>query len=298
MGNEGSLPEDHIRDEEFEQQARAPPSHSNPEITTTNMKAGGRMINAVLNRRDKNKQNNATTETPTPYPSAQYPTNGDGLFSEDPQQQYYGQQESYQMQQQSMYPQHGGPQQIQQQQQEQIQHVPSTSPTSDATAGVDGNIHQSPSRLKKGGMKIINSMKNLSIGNAIRGGASKSSKGTDVNEWETKWDEDDDDDDESDEEEESEKAPSTPLHPQVQPGTLNSADPTVKVPDHAETPQQKTHLVTATPENDVNPPQSTSTDWNITQRQASMDKPNVQMFLPLLRVLGKGSFGKVSESHF
>jgi hypothetical protein len=25
------------------------------------------------------------------------------------------------------------------------------------------------------------------------------------------------------------------------------------------------------------------------------DKPNVQMFLPLLRVLGKGSFGKVSN---
>jgi len=29
------------------------------------------------------------------------------------------------------------------------------------------------------------------------------------------------------------------------------------------------------------------------QQQQSMDKPNVQMFLPMLRVLGKGSFGKV-----
>lgn len=306
MGNEGSLPEGQGTDDEFEQQARAPPSHSNPPETTNNMnqgsRTGGRMINAVHKFRDKNKQNH--TETMMSYPSAQYPTiNGDGSLSVEQQQPYYQQQhESYQIQQPLVHaPQHDGPQL---QQQQQIH-------ASGATEGREVGVmyQQSPSRLKKGGMNfksgkgasIINSMKNLSIKDAIKGAATKSGKGGDggeeVNDWETKWDEDDDDDDdedESDEDEEVEKPPITPLHPQVQQQVDNMG--------FAETPQQKAHLVTATPENDVYPPQRLAGEdggnWStgIVQGQPPGDKPNVQMFLPLLRVLGKGSFGKVGPS--
>src|SRR5210317_1012759 len=56
MGNEGSLPEGHEPDEEFEYQAKAPPSYSNPTNPTTQQRSG-RMMNAL--RRDKSKQNAA-----------------------------------------------------------------------------------------------------------------------------------------------------------------------------------------------------------------------------------------------
>ncbi|KAG7351852.1 serine/threonine protein kinase [Nitzschia inconspicua] len=84
-----------------------------------------------------------------------------------------------------------------------------------------------------------------------------------------------------------------------------------QLPPYAPTPHtQKAHLVTATPELPIRqhqqqqqrPQQTTDDDgveWDTGMQQSGdgqiilSEKPNVEQFLPLLRVLGKGSFGKV-----
>jgi hypothetical protein len=65
-------------------------------------------------------------------------------------------------------------------------------------------------------------------------------------------------------------------------------------------PTQKAHLVTATPDTPAAPPQDDDgVEWDTGMPQGDgqqlSDKPSVEQFLPLLRVLGKGSFGKVSK---
>ena len=179
-----------------------------------------------------------------------------------------------------------------------------------------------------------------------------SPRGKEVNEWETRWDEDDDDSDGED------QIPSNtgganqaaapnlaPLHAQqLRPG-MDAAHSSTSLPPmataagaaddmrfvspgaahQARTPSaadshtqqvQKAHLITATPENDVSHsdvqlvaqqqlqrPQQQSLnrqesedgiEWDTGMMQdQGYEKPNVEMFMPLLRVLGKGSFGKV-----
>jgi hypothetical protein len=316
MGNEGSVPEGHGTDDEFEQQARAPPSHSNAPQSTMQSRSGGRMKNAL--RRDKNKQNNPG-DTMGIHTNNGYPMNGDGgsystgedgvMMSQEQQQQYYQQQEMYQAQQQTQMPpnqshaQHGGQKQ---------QYASTPAPQRNDAPGAQqdvGDMYQSPTKEKKGGLNfrssgrgaaIINSMKNMSISGAIQKAADKAKSGKgggEVNEWETKWDEDDDDD--SDDGNQGRESHSNkPLHPQVGSTTGSSNAPLATVANFAQ-PQQKAHLVTATPESDKRPLQRVETtdgavwDTGLMHGQALQDKPNVQMFLPLLRVLGKGSFGKV-----
>jgi hypothetical protein len=267
------------------------------------------MINAL--RRDKNKQNNPG-ETMGTHTGNGYPMNGDGgsystgedgvMMSQEQQQQYYQQQEMPPNQSQA---QHGG-------QKEQYASTPAPQ-KNDAPGGQQevGGMYQSPAREKKGGMNfrssgrgaaIINSMKNLSISSAIQKAADKAKSGKgggEVNEWETKWDEDDDDDDESDDGNQGRESHSNkPLHPPVGsiPGSSNA--PLATDANCAQS-QQNAHLVTATPESDKHPLQRVDTtddvvwDTGLMKGQPPQDKPNVQMFLPLLRVLGKGSFGKV-----
>ena len=153
---------------------------------------------------------------------------------------------------------------------------------------------------------------------------SHSSKGG-VAEWETRWDADDDDDDDEDDdsdgEDETDSKPSAvgvataPIHhqqqqqqPQLNSGTdagyvtqspprgAAAADPSKVHSSPSATSPQRSHLVT--PIRDVR--RSVSDDgleWDTGVQQDIASKPNVQMFMPLLRVLGKGSFGKVS-THF
>lgn len=156
---------------------------------------------------------------------------------------------------------------------------------------------------------MINSMRNLSIGGALR-------KQKDVQDWEKQWDEDEDD--ESDEEEEEEEP--APLH--VSAAAAASAVPVPLSPTRPAAQAVATSLsrgVAAPPSLAV----STATDllsaptpvtaplsptmhqqqagpeWDteglpmISREAAGQRKPDVQMFLPMLRVLGKGSFGKV-----
>lgn len=147
---------------------------------------------------------------------------------------------------------------------------------------------------------------------------SHSSKGG-VAEWETRWDadDDDDDDDDSDGEDETDSKPSAvsvataPIHhqqqPQLQPGMDDgyqtqspprgaaTVDPSkVQTPPSA-TSLQRSHLVTPI-RDDRRSVSDDGLEWDTGIQQDIASKPNVQMFMPLLRVLGKGSFGKVSAN--
>eukprot|EP00980_Cylindrotheca_fusiformis_P008851 scaffold1888_cov120-Cylindrotheca_fusiformis.AAC.21 len=305
MGNEGSVPEGHEAGDEFEQQARAPPSYTNPPQPTSQARSAGGRIAKTL-RRDKNKQN-IPGEAGDMSSGNGYVLNGEGgervTMTSEQQRQYYQQHMTPNQNQYSSQP----PQQ---------QYAPATAQHKINVTGSlqheAGSNYASPPRGKKGGMNfrssgrgaaIINSMKSLSISNAIQKAADKAKSGKgggaagEVNEWETRWDEDDDDeDDESDEAtEQTGSHAHKPLH--AQDGSLAEAPKTVLVgEENWPPPQQKARLVTATPESGIRPQQPGAIaggwDTGIVPTLHSHEKPNVHMFLPLLRVLGKGSFGK------
>jgi hypothetical protein len=230
-----------------------------------------------------------------------------------PHNQYYAQQQQQQQQQQhpnAQYIQHQDPQQQQQQQQ---------------VVGIYNTAQPPPKKNQKPGRgaAIINSMRNLSLGTAIsRASPKNNNAGTNninnikssVNDWETRWD--DDEDDSEGEEDEKPPAANNTLPLQLRPGMDNFASTPTKLPDlqynHQQSqsqPQpQKAHLVTATPEDQRQqqtqqqqlPSSQADADDGVEWDSGAMlgagdphEKPNVQMFLPLLRVLGKGSFGKV-----
>jgi hypothetical protein len=142
---------------------------------------------------------------------------------------------------------------------------------------------------------------------AVNANVIKSSKGG-ASEWETRWDEDDDDSE--GEEDENDISPAvaqgavSPMHGQVpqqssiSPGIDDghlSLSPVTGMASASYTPikslQQRANVVTPV-KNDVS---DDGIEWDTGAQQDVVSKPNVQMFLPLLRVLGKGSFGKVSE---
>lgn len=149
---------------------------------------------------------------------------------------------------------------------------------------------------KKRGRALYNSMRNLTI----RGKKN-------VNDWETNWDNDSD----SDEEEEpmgmdvhdnlaaqtttTASAPSSPPRsapaspPRSVPVTASSI-PAVTPPEISTLPVEPT-LIEPEADND-------EVEWDTAEEREEEedgdDKPRVEMFLPMLRVLGKGSFGKVS----
>jgi hypothetical protein len=221
------------------------------------------------------------------------------------------------------------------QQQQQNQNQAQTQTQTNNTGSKKGGFMRSNGR----GAAIINSMKNLSLGSAMQRASPKQPNASNqqqqqqqqptVNDWETKWDEDDDDSDGDDEDEEIDdhgnanhgmQPSAAPLHPPMRPGidptNTPGQQPSMSMPITTTVfaspqPSSKSHLVTATPDQDgamtVTPARPTTIrqdsedglEWD-TGALADVgdedDRPNVQMFLPLLRVLGKGSFGKVSES--
>ena len=318
MGNEGSIP---VSEEELETQARAPPSATLPSSSshsqqpTSSNARSGRMINAVFHRRN---QGNAAASHPPGAPPMQ--PEDMVLMSMDEQQLYYQQQEQ---QQQDLYLQMQQQQQLSQHSQQSLsdhtngEHAPTTNATPKK-----GMAFRPTGRA---GAAFINSMKNLNIGSAVLGRASSQanhsspSKGTRATskEWETRWDEDDDDDDDSEEEfqDQTTAKPPAPQHlqgsssrngyniplnhnqhaattmpPLIRPGMdMGLSSPTPQIPS---IDTSKAHLVTATPE----PGAEDGVEWDTGVAAPGVpdyEKPNMQMFLPLLRVLGKGSFGKV-----
>lgn len=144
--------------------------------------------------------------------------------------------------------------------------------------------------VRNGGRALINSMRNLTVGT----GATKSERQLGNSErsvppapssglfraenaWETNWD-DDEDEDESDESTEHDHSTS----PQKPP-----ASPT-RPPDLSREPLPTISQFS---------PGLNHQEWDngilANHKPPVHEKPSVQMFLPLLRVLGKGSFGKV-----
>lgn len=122
------------------------------------------------------------------------------------------------------------------------------------------------------GAAFINSMRNLSLGGRNQHNQVQKPKGT-VSNWEQQWDEDDDSD--GDEPEVAQQFASMPLHQQQQ-----SAAATETLID------DENNASTA-----VQPQQPNDLLWDSSKPQEG--KPTLEMFLPMLRVLGKGSFGKV-----
>ena len=162
--------------------------------------------------------------------------------------------------------------------------------------------------VREGGRKVINSLKNLSLGQ--RGSKKKMQK--DENEWETKWDEDDDDSDEEITDSKigsviaaahlrpgmdgghSSPSPVMPMMVQISPMVLLSEEPTLRV---AVATRQQATVISAVDVDGLEWDTGTGLDV-ITQQVSKYERPNIQMFLPLLRVLGKGSFGKVRAASF
>jgi hypothetical protein len=189
---------------------------------------------------------------------------------------------------------------------------------------------------------MINSMRNLSIGNALQ------RKTKEVNDWEKQWDEDDDD---SDDGQQDAAASGRPIEGQYKTNAIPPPPPPLPPSNHSllvgsatagtapKSPIRHDNLYYATPPPPPPPPSLSAVDLlssttapplsaapslvtppppqypyvtqphqqhasgglDVWETDASLPqphaydvrKPDVDMFLPVLRVLGKGSFGKV-----
>lgn len=190
-----------------------------------------------------------------------------------------------------------------------------------AAATAASSLRSGGKAMRNSGRALLNSMKNLSI-------RTKSPNNKDESEWETRWDEDDESDGEEDEstdvqEKEDVKMPASettslasastgPLHTSGEAvSPVNSMAPPAP-PISKSYPIQPTATVAQKPPAAASDSQSStfskqqpadSIGWDTGTatgpatpalvQESTYEKPNVQMFLPLLRVLGKGSFGKV-----
>jgi len=356
MGQEASLPQD---GEDFDEQARAPPSSVNPPSTNhhhTGGRPGSKMIGTMLQRAgaaahhqqdyeskeaamaaaDSGQlpfQNNGsdygmqTQHLQQLQQSAQYSSHPTNFHQWTPEeQQTYHHQQQLAMQQQQMM------------QNQQPQHYAQQSASANASSPT-GVVYGAPSGKKGGrGKALINSMRNLSIGQSIRSGVqatahvaaatanaavstaaavnatvkSHSNRGG-AAEWETRWDEDDDDSD--GEEDEIDSKPSAvnlaalpiPHHYQQQqqpPDHTSTQIPgTGAIQTHpplSATPHSRANVVTPVKAAPLRAGDRQISDdaleWDTGAQQDITSKPNIEMFMPLLRVLGKGSFGKVSSA--
>jgi len=154
--------------------------------------------------------------------------------------------------------------------------------------------------VRNGGRALINSMRNLTVatGNLKTTGLSRKVDPVqrEENEWETRWDADDDESD-GEEEHQDVKVERDPMP--VGPPKLTSTTPvdllsaavTVTAPS-----TQQMKISPPIPQLGDARDRDSGREKELCDGQKSSpayEKPNVQMFLPLLRVLGKGSFGKV-----
>lgn len=350
MGQEASLPQ--ANGDDFEEQARAPPSSTNPPVAPgPPVRPGTKMINTIMHRatsgaghqdfESKEAARAAAGAGQMPFVTAHYGNGGPGTHSPlqsypnlqqmtpEEQQKYIHHQNAattqHQHQQEHQHPYHQ--QDAHHQQYGSQQQSPSHPPSANVNAGMgSGGFYASTMGRKGGrGKALINSMKNLSLGNTIRSGvqatanvaaatasaavataaavnANVKAKAGGASEWETRWDEDDDDsdgDDETDTKQSAIAPGASPMHHPVNQGSLSptsraasAIDPTMQA--MTPTKSQPTRSNVVTPIRNDGQPADDGVEWDTGAQQDLASKPNVQMFLPLLRVLGKGSFGKVS----
>ena len=265
-------------------------------------------------------------------PPAGYPTDPtQQQYYAQQQQQYYMQQQQQQQQRQAYYgnpnqmpphqPDYPPPHHMQQPQhpQQQQQQAPENNHNEKPTSKKSLFRGQASAR----GAALISSMRNLSLGGALRGGNSNNQGKKEVQDWEKQWDEDEDDD--SDEEEMPSGRQGGPLgghmtatttappqlhaiRPGMDTGHSDASHPHVSTPTsdskpHFVTPDtvydapaspkhQQRAVVNSAPNSPNYIPESDddALEWDTGHDDS---KPNMQMFMPMLRVLGKGSFGKV-----
>jgi len=145
--------------------------------------------------------------------------------------------------------------------------------------------------VRNGGRALINSMRNLTVatGNLKSTGLPRKPDPVqrEENEWESRWDADDDDSDGEEEQEDYQPEHDPTLVPP--PKKMPSTTPVDLLAAPVPTPASK--------QNEAFSQISQAEDEDLLfqkgKKVLAYKKPNVQMFLPLLRVLGKGSFGKV-----
>lgn len=127
-----------------------------------------------------------------------------------------------------------------------------------------------------------------------------------VSEWQRQWDEDDESDGED---EKKPPANGMPMHPPMGEGGSNLDMPdlrwaTSQSPERsgesATMPTQQVKAQNGMPyhpgqvgQRVISREEPGGLLWDTGVQMPQKEKPNIQMFLPMLRVLGKGSFGKV-----
>jgi hypothetical protein len=264
MGNEASVPED---------EGLQPPSHTTPngghEPASESMRVGKafKAAKAVLQ-----KAADGTVFRDT---------GGESFYpSQEQSKQYYEDTSSSTIPIPVMYTAEGGA--------SIKNHLQSTPAAAAAAQQAANSIRTGGKVVRNGGRALINSMRNLTVGT----GSAKSEKQLSAaersvpqapssgkfraeNAWETNWDDDEDEDD-SDESREQDHTTS----PQQPPASL--AEP----PDLLRQPLPNIPYFAP----------GLNQEWDngaLAIKPPVHEKPSVQMFLPLLRVLGKGSFGKV-----
>mmetsp|Transcript_9543 Transcript_9543/g.15897 ORF Transcript_9543/g.15897 Transcript_9543/m.15897 type:complete len:670 (+) Transcript_9543:467-2476(+) len=300
MGNETSVPED---------DGLQPPSQIPPpadSATDGSMRVGGKAVKlakAVLQKATDRGDHSESSRTSTDggYPGGekfytaqeQYKISPKSSASSSPQQQYYsnnsngggyqkgGDELSPHSSIPVMFASEGG--------------VKPPPPPHNAAAQAANSIRTGGKAVRNGGRAIMNSMRNLTVAtsgsgknmSAPRSGGLKREE----NEWETNWDEDGEDSSSEEEEEQQGAVPSPPK--QKQP----SRPPNLAVSQKQKQQQQQQssplpQLPTLAPSQGI-AEVLLENNLAIRPKPPVSEKPNVQMFLPLLRVLGKGSFGKV-----
>jgi hypothetical protein len=144
------------------------------------------------------------------------------------------------------------------------------------------------------GAALIHSMRNITLGKALGGkGSTQTSK--QQLDWEKQWDEDDDSEDEPSDEAALNAASALDV---VHAGSIGPPDGFILtsaiVSGQQSLEAQQLAPPTATLGEPSFPPEPEEQLSDSPIGNADDDgKPNVEMFLPMLRVLGKGSFGKV-----
>jgi hypothetical protein len=144
-------------------------------------------------------------------------------------------------------------------------------------------------------------MRNLNLGKALGGGRGGNPSSRQQLEWEQQWDEDDESDDEEFAEDnelrdkvDASAALSSELPPSQHDGKQTLEAHHLPAPPAAvsraslpsQAPKQPPNLLMSTQAQDL-------LARPLSDFLVDEGKPNVEMFLPMLRVLGKGSFGKV-----
>lgn len=155
---------------------------------------------------------------------------------------------------------------------------------------------------------VISQMRNLSMGIHHHNRHSKHHQKTaeQVQDWDKQWfDDDDDDDDDEDEDDTAVEVAQKKVEPQpslsiIRPGLDTGHTSSMHMPPEVVTPSPPRAApppplpYAVTKEPDLLHPVAATNTSSILEGAGGGRKPDVQMFLPMLRVLGKGSFGKVT----